>query len=167
MNTQHAELETLVQLAAEGNLAPRDAAVALGRMSLELERAFYAEDRQRLTGAGRRIASAEVIELLLDAAASPRFNAARLAGALRLRGTQVVAAVLKRLFAQTTDLDRQPYLELVVRLSSFPELRDSIMASLRAAQGDRYHAVARQALMMVSALEWIGRKTAERAKVPA
>lgn len=163
MKTPNVELDTLVKLAAEGSLAPRDAAVVLGKMSLELERAFYAEDRQRLTGAGRRIATAEVIELLLDAVTQPDINISRLAGALRLRGTQVVAAVLKRMFAQPTEVERQPFYELVVRLSSYPELRDSVTASLRAAQGDRFHAIARQALMMVSALEWIAKRATRRA----
>jgi len=167
MDRKPSQLETLEQRATEGALPPREAAAALGRVSLQLEVACWPEEQRRLAGTGRRIATAEVVEVLVDEVPKPAIDARVLAGALRLCGTKVIAAVLKRLYAQETDADRQPYYELVVRLASYPELRDSVTASLSAAQGERYHTVARQALMMVCALAWIGRKTTECARISA
>ena len=126
------DLDTVIRLADEGKLTPEQSAVALGTMARQLETTAHSDQARRLTIAGRRLATPEVIERLLEAAAQPGFDRGRLAGALRMRGVSVVPAILRRLESARDDSARRPYEELAARLASFPELRDTVVGTLRA-----------------------------------
>jgi len=130
MRAMTMDLATSIQLAESGALDPRQTAVVLGVVSERLDKADPAE-QLKLRMAGRRLATPEVVQALLEAAGQSRFDIGRIAAALRLHGTSVVAPLMGRLYGARSDGDRRPYLELTSRLARFPELRDSLIASLR------------------------------------
>lgn len=122
----------MISRAERRTLAPEDAAVVLGAVARRLEHTLDSDEARKLTISGRRIATQEVVDVLLNAASNPRFDRGLLAGALRLRGVGVVGALLNRLDSADAEA-RRPFEEIAVRLAEFPELRETVVGSLRAA----------------------------------
>lgn len=133
-------------------LRAREAAAALLALGRELKGAKDRQTAEPRVEIGRRLAIAEAVELLLDAAGRPSADLEGLAAALRFRGAPVVSAVLKRLHAAQDRAARRGYFNLAVELAAFPEIRSSLVASLTLALGDRRWEVVRNAITLLTAV---------------
>jgi HEAT repeat protein len=139
-------------MAASPSPSLEEATAALARLAQDIVRTGDPVHVARAMAAGRELATAEVVESLLDAAVSPLSDLKAVAGALRFRGAAVVAAVLGRLHAATDRRARRAYFQVAVSLAGFPDLHDSLVGSLEAALYDRRADVVRNAISLLAAI---------------
>jgi len=150
---QATTFEALAQLASDSpTLQPVEASAVLVNLAREVARSADPACAGRALRVGRRLASPEVVEILLAAAEQPKADLPLLAGALRFRGATVVGAVLGRLHAATDRPLRRVYFQLATGLAAFPELHDTLIGSLDAALGDHRAEIARNAVALLAAV---------------
>ncbi len=144
----------MMTLPALDNLTPRpdEAVGALLSLTREMTRQPDPAQQARCLSLGRRFATVEVVEALLDAAAGAEADPKALAAALRFRGAAVIGAVLGRLNDAADRDRRKAYFQLATALADFPELRDSLAGSLEAALYDRRGEVARNGIALLTAM---------------
>ena len=150
---QITNFDALAQLAADSpTLQPVEASAVLVNLARDVARTADARRTATALSAGRRLASPEVVEILLAAAEQPKADLPLLAGALRFRGATVVGVVLGRLHAATERALRRVYFQLATGLAACPELHDTLIGSLEAALGDRRAEIARNAIALLAAV---------------
>ena len=120
-----------VSMALEARLTGAEAADALLAMAAEVIRSKGDDETQQRIGAqARRVAGPDAIGHLLELAETRVVGLTTLAVALRFRGAEAVISVLARLHEAEDELARRAYLDLAIALSRFPELRQTLTASL-------------------------------------
>jgi HEAT repeat protein len=150
---QATNFDALAQLASDSpTLQPVEASAVLVNLGRELARCTEAQRIDRALSAGRRLATNEVVEILLTAAEQPKADLPLLAGALRFRGATVVGVVLGSLHAATDRAVRRVYFQLATGLAAFPELHDTLVGSLEAALGDHRPEIVRNAIALLAAV---------------
>lgn len=131
---------------------PEEAAASLACLAQDLARTTDPAQVARGMAAGRKLATPEVVETLLETAAKPLSDLKAVAGALRFRGAAVVGAVLGRLNDAEDRGKRRAYFQLATALAAFPDLHDSLVGSLEAALYDRRWEVVRNAIALLAAI---------------
>jgi HEAT repeat protein len=133
-------------------LRPREAAAAMLDLGRDLRAVDRLEIAEQAVAVGRRLASSEAVEALLDHAEQSAPPAEDLATALRFRGASAVPTVLERLHVAPNRDVRKTLFSAVVALGAYPEVRGGLIAHLVQGLSDRRWEVARNAIALLTAL---------------
>jgi HEAT repeat protein len=134
------------------HLRGREAAVALLELSRVLGRAPDREFAESCVAVGRRLATPEAVERLLDQTWEGALDISSSSAALRFAGPAAIDPVLRRLNASQDLASRRTYFKLAVAVAAYPEIQRPLVAKLNLLLGDaRWYAV-RNAIQLLAAL---------------
>lgn len=128
----------------------QDAAGVLLRLGSDAVQRKNVEAAMSYAVQARRLAADDAIQALLDVAAARSAGLASLAVALRFRGPDVLGAVLQRLNQDGDLAARRVYLQLLVQLAQFDEMRQPLVTRLLTDLDSRLWYVVRNAIGLLS-----------------
>jgi HEAT repeat protein len=144
--------QTCVRLSLAPSLKGRgrecaDALLALGREIRQATERAYAE---ACVDVGRRLATPEALEVILDRAPELAGDVESLAMALRFRGPPVLEQVLERVHGSSDLAARRALFDVAARMGEFPELGEALATRLLLSLSDSRWFVVRNAIQLLA-----------------
>lgn len=133
------------------HLRGREAAAALIELGLVLGRAGDRDFAESCVAVGRRLATPEAVERLLDVAWENNLDVSSVAASLRFAGPAVIDPVLRRLDGSADLLMRRVYFNVAVALSAYPEISRPLLARLNLNLSDPRWYIVRNAVQLMDA----------------